>query len=757
MDTRTDITEPEIIDGNELPTLIAHQPALVFDAMAGFYQTPLQDALANQFQIIGLPGGVLVDEVQSGDIHIQRVLGEGMLAQAQRLEQEDISLYKMMPGQRLDTYSLLLREIDYPVYKSDTDFDYLFDTESAADQRHWFVPNKPVVQLANRNQVQFYVDGESYCTALYQDLLRARHHIYLTGLHFMADFGLIRSVSPWTTLADALLQKAQQGVRIYLIVNQFWEQERNMLGYWHNHEYHRFDTSTPIATQIQRAWADTTPPNDRRDQIYRDLENQIRPRIAEGGSIERYLPATVDLFRQLAGQQNIKCRTDIHPGHIMHSHHQKTVVIDDAIAYVGGIDLTHVDGDRWDNHNHSTRNRLTRNRDQRYWHDIHGRLEGHAAQFVAQNFQDRWRNGRLYQIVTRSLAPRPRQVIISRDVNNQSESFNRVNPTSERPRAYSEDEIRRFSAPKVQLVRSMPEGRNYITPSGNWERTAKDAYITGIRAARHSIYLENQWISDESIWEQLAQAAQRNRNNSNFRIVIMLPNEPLRAAGAGANQNLLTEFDIIKVLRSCRDSQTLSVFSLVNRDSHQIYVHSKMMIVDDMWTLIGSANAGGISLEGIRQFGALGGGNRPDTELSFITLDQTFAQNLRRTCWQDHLNNQSPGSNFNNGVRLMRQHADSQRQRIRHSPYLVNAFGGIDLRIFSYSDDELRRIIEAQGRQAIVQYVRALYRIYQQIDQQISAAAGEVQRQLYQRIRREIEAMITDLRDRIIRLVGSIF
>ncbi len=41
----------------------------------------------------------------------------------------------------------------------------------------------------------------------------------------------------------------------------------------------------------------------------------------------------------------------------MHCHHEKTVVIDDRIAYVGGIDLTTFAGNRLDERGHPPRTR----------------------------------------------------------------------------------------------------------------------------------------------------------------------------------------------------------------------------------------------------------------------------------------------------------------------------------------------------------------------------------------------------------------
>ena len=47
----------------------------------------------------------------------------------------------------------------------------------------------------------------------------------------------------------------------------------------------------------------------------------------------------------------------------MHCHHEKTIVIDDRVAFVGGIDLTLDDGDRYDSSEHPARGAVG-------WHDV---------------------------------------------------------------------------------------------------------------------------------------------------------------------------------------------------------------------------------------------------------------------------------------------------------------------------------------------------------------------------------------------------
>ena len=53
----------------------------------------------------------------------------------------------------------------------------------------------------------------------------------------------------------------------------------------------------------------------------------------------------------------------------LHCHHEKLVVIDDEVAFVGGIDLTDLNGDRWTRPRHPARGRMG-------WHDVASRLCG---------------------------------------------------------------------------------------------------------------------------------------------------------------------------------------------------------------------------------------------------------------------------------------------------------------------------------------------------------------------------------------------
>ncbi|MBZ9644754.1 phosphatidylserine/phosphatidylglycerophosphate/cardiolipin synthase family protein [Streptomyces sp. PSKA30] len=479
----------------------------------------------------------------------------------------------------------------------------------------YFVKYLPVT---TGNSTRLYTDGKDYCADLYDDLRSAKRFVFLTGLHFMGEFGLIRTGKPTdgsATLAQVLRQTGERGVEVFLLVNQFWRDESEVFMGGH----------------------------------------PIRSKIMKGGELHGYLPETLRLFDSLKGLKTVHCRTDIHPNSdIFATHHQKTVVIDDRVAFLGGIDLTFLDGDRWDTPVHSARHRHV-DRTQKFWHDVHLRLQGPAVEFVRDNFLQRWSHGNLHTIREKGLngyeawlhhmAADPRPDVVVEATRDRRPSA--LPPFVRKPvSSYTypaEDE--KPTAPMVQIVRSMPQKDNWhrekpawnTNGSDDWEHSCKDAYLIGIRAAEKYIYLENQWVADEDIWTELAAAAHRNKKNPDFRIILMVPYEGLFAAGLGSNQELFIGTEIERVVKASHSPATFGMYALYHNDrqskvSGQIYVHSKVLIVDDAWSLIGSANAGGISLEGVRS-----GREKPDTELSAIVLDEAFASAFRSKVWSEHL------------------------------------------------------------------------------------------------------------------------
>lgn len=561
----------------------------------------------------------------------------------------------------------------------------------------WFVDYLPI---CGGDQVTTYIDGAKYAEDLHAALQGAAQEICLTGLHFTGHFHLKRAAScnplkgdDPEALQEVLAARSKAGAHIYLVVNQFWPNEPKIArGYW-------------------KAYRDL-------DKLLWKMPNPIRGTIMASGGLPDYLTRTYEFFEHMkrkGNPANLHLYCDIHQGYIFHSNHQKTVIVDRKIAFLGGIDLTDIDGDRWDTPEHKPGDkRRNFDKPERNWHDIAMRVKKpdgaktSAVDYVFANFQGRYNHGYLYTPVKNASG-----LLESR----RERNVPKLEPDGKTTRNYVPKQYwfyprererllksGKLQWPLVQIVRSMPAGslgnyaRNqhpdwnelkvemsddagniyYVNP--DFEHSARDAYLKGIAAARQFIYLENQWVADKKIWAALEAAAEARAADPNFRMLIVLPKKFLEAAGYGAEQALnLYPFveKLAKIFKDKGQPTHFGLFSTLQPAAHQnpprkhcevpecvwdyVYVHSKVLLVDDCWVLIGSANAGGISLTG------LGTTSEPDTELSAITLDERGAGSLvktfRKELWAEHLGLANPADvdDYKKGADLFHEQAKAQK------------------------------------------------------------------------------------------------
>jgi phosphatidylserine/phosphatidylglycerophosphate/cardiolipin synthase-like enzyme len=226
----------------------------------------------------------------------------------------------------------------------------------------------------------------------------------------------------------------------------------------------------------------------------------------------------------------------------MHCHHEKLVIVDDRVAYVGGMDLTSFAGNRLDESAHGVRAGIG-------WHDACLRIEGPAAADVAAHFALRWSG---------ALAP----------------------PAVVQP-AHGID---------VQIVRTVPEQVYDGLPRG--EFTIVESYLRGLRAAERFVYLESQFLWAPEVVRVLADKL-REPPCDEFRVVVLLP--------ANANNGQDDTRGQIGVLIDADDEGppgarflACTLFQPAPHGS-SVYVHAKVGIVDDRWLTVGSANLNGHS------------------------------------------------------------------------------------------------------------------------------------------------------------------
>jgi phosphatidylserine/phosphatidylglycerophosphate/cardiolipin synthase-like enzyme len=147
--------------------------------------------------------------------------------------------------------------------------------------------------------------------------------------------------------------------------------------------------------------------------------------------------------------------------------------------------------------------------------------------------------------------------------------------------------------------RASPGGIPYKIAGG--ERTIFDQYLLAINAARETIYIENQAIPIPPVAAALEEALKRG-----VEVVVLVPAEPeahVRAARRNPERRSL--FDQVARLGRYEHFALVGIAGLneegVRRD---VYVHGKIMLVDDAWATIGSCNLHSNSLYGHTEMNA---------------------------------------------------------------------------------------------------------------------------------------------------------
>lgn len=238
------------------------------------------------------------------------------------------------------------------------------------------------------------------------------------------------------------------------------------------------------------------------------------------------------------------------------SHHQKVVVIDDAVAFCGGIDIT---ADRWDTPEHrdgDPRRRRPSGRPYGPFHDVTAAVDGAAARALGDLARERWRRA-----TGEVLEPPPSPPDGAHD------------PWPDRLEPW-------LRGVDVAIARTEPahEGRPEV-------REVEALWLAAIASARRTIYVESQYFASRCIGEALAA---RLSEPDGPEVVVINPREADGwLAGQvmdGARQRMLEHvrradlFDRFRILTPVTPAGT------------PIYVHAKVLAVDDRLLRIGSAN-----------------------------------------------------------------------------------------------------------------------------------------------------------------------
>ena len=189
-----------------------------------------------------------------------------------------------------------------------------------------------------------------------------------------------------------------------------------------------------------------------------------------------------------------------------------------------------------------------------------------------------------------------------------------------------------------------PGGAAFAAAAG--ERSIFDQYRAAIGAARHSIYIENQFIEVRAIVDDLRDALERG-----VEVAVVLPDDPDPDFVTFNARPERAEFLKARDALGAFDNFTLVGLAGLAEDGRRagVYVHSKLMLVDDAWATVGSANLHHYSLTG-------------NAEINASFADARAVRALRCELLAEHLNEDTSGLDGRAALRRLRAVAQANRR-----------------------------------------------------------------------------------------------
>ncbi|MEP7059194.1 MAG: phospholipase D-like domain-containing protein [Actinomycetota bacterium] len=314
------------------------------------------------------------------------------------------------------------------------------------------------------------------------------------------------------------------------------------------------------------------------------------------------------------------------------SHHQKVVLLlhpgrpQVDVGFVGGIDLCH--GRRDDEHHQG--DPQGEQLDPAYgphppWHDIQAEVRGPVLSDLVETFRERWDD------------PTPlehkNKVVARITAGGRSEETNPGLLTALGPPPHPAG-----GTHTVQVLRTYPAKRPGYPFAPDGERSIARIYAKALSRARSFIYVEDQYFWSEEIASLYEDALRRAPE---LRMIVVVPRHPDRNGAFSGPANRLGQLAMLSRLADAGRDR-VAIYDLENQQGTAIYVHAKVVVIDDTFAMIGSDNMNRRSWT-------------HDSEVSIAVLDETrderaptdparlgegarrFARDLRLQLWREHL------------------------------------------------------------------------------------------------------------------------
>ncbi|KAG2065325.1 phospholipase D [Suillus decipiens] len=434
---------------------------------------------------------------------------------------------------------------------------------------------------------QWLVDGRDYMWNLSRAILLAQKTIYIHDWWLSPELQLRRPNKPKYRLDNLLERKAKEGVKIHII-------------------------------------------------LYQEVSNRTTP--TDSNYAKQRL---VSLHPNIMVQRS---PSHFQTGTFYWAHHEKICVIDETIAFMGGIDLCF---GRWDTPQHviiddpepsADKTEIWPGKDysnprvldfhtlhkpfedmydrarvpRMPWHDVGMQVVGQPARDIARHFVERWN----YLL--------------------RLKNHSRAMPFLLPPPEFKPEELTAMGLTgtcEMQICRSA--GPWSLGTSNRTEHSIQNAYLKAIDMSEHFVYIENQFfitstvVNDVEIENRIGDALvdriiRAHREGTPWKcciVIPLLPGFPFSIDHSDASAiRIIVESQNRTICRGPKSifyrlhkegidpEQYISVFSLRNwakmrngvLTTEILYIHGKICIVDDRLAIIGSANINERSQRGDR-------------------------------------------------------------------------------------------------------------------------------------------------------------
>ena len=356
-------------------------------------------------------------------------------------------------------------------------------------------PGRNCWRVERAHRAAFLIDGANYYAAFREAVLKAKHSVFILGWDIESNLRLTRDGDDDPSLGRFLNEVVSErpDLEVYVLIWDF-----------------------AMIYAAEREWL----------PVYR-----------LGWKTHRRLHFRLD---------------DRHP--IGGSQHQKIVVVDDSLVFLGGMDLSR---SRWDTPEHKPGDpRRVNAAGDRYvpYHDVQLMVDGPAAAALGELARYRWRRA-------------------------TGENLGAPQPAGDPwPDGVGPD----LTDVDLALARTFPKhnGQDEV-------REVERLYLDSIAAAERSLYIENQYLTSSRIRDALAA---RLKEEDGPEVVIVVPEK----TGGWLEQNTMDVLrrDLIRTLREADRYGRLRVTYpyIEGLAPEHLSVHSKVMVVDDRLVRLGSSN-----------------------------------------------------------------------------------------------------------------------------------------------------------------------